>query len=207
MLDFDLILAGIPEHFSFGEIEPDWERMIPFLERAYERVPAARELGIRKFFCGPESFTPDLSPLVGEVPELRHYFVACGMNSLGILSGGGIGRILAQWIVDGRPDVDVTGINVNRFHACQANPRYLGDRLVEVLGKMYEPHYPNLGMQSAKGVKRCVLHERLQVADAHFIESAAWEIADWYAPRRSVCGRGALQLGTTELVWLSRGGA
>ena len=100
-------LEGIPETFSFGEIDPDWERMIPFLERTYERVPDARELGIRKFFCGPESFTPDLSPLVGEAPELGNYFVACGMNSLGILSGGGIGRILAQWLVDGRPDVDV----------------------------------------------------------------------------------------------------
>ena len=176
-------LHQIPEQFAFGEIDPDWERMIPFLERAYERVPDARELGIRKFFCGPESFTPDLSPLVGEVPELRNYFVACGMNSLGVLSGGGIGRILAQWIVHGRPDVDVTGINVNRFHRCQANPAYLGDRLVEVLGKMYEPHYPNLGMLSARNVKRSVLHERLVAAGAHFVESASWEIADWYAPQ------------------------
>ena len=175
-------LEGIPDTFSFGEIDPDWERMIPFLERAYERVPDARELGIRKFFCGPESFTPDLSPLVGEAPELGNYFVACGMNSLGILSGGGIGRILAQWLVDGRPDVDVTGINVNRFHPCQSNPRYLGDRVVEVLGKMYEPHYPNLGMGSARDVKRSVLHERLSAAGAHFVESAGWEIADWYAP-------------------------
>ncbi len=175
-------LDGIPDRFAFGEIDPDWERMIPFLERAYERVPDARDLGIRKFFCGPESFTPDLSPLVGEAPELRNYFVACGMNSLGILSGGGIGRILAQWMVDGRPDVDVTGINVNRFHPCQANRRYLGDRVVEVLGKMYEPHYPNLGMGSARGVKRSVLHERLANAGAHFVESAAWEIADWFAP-------------------------
>ena len=175
-------LNRIPDDFSFGEIEPDWERMIPFIESAYERVPEAKNLGIRKFFCGPESFTPDLAPLVGEVPELRNYFVACGMNSLGILSGGGIGRILAHWIVNGQPDVDVTGINVNRFHGCQANQQYLGDRLVEVLGKMYEPHYPNLGMKTARDVKRSVLHERLADAGAHFIESSTWEIADWYAP-------------------------
>ncbi|MEM8496546.1 MAG: FAD-dependent oxidoreductase [Pseudomonadota bacterium] len=176
-------LERIPDNFCFGEIDPDWERMIPFLEHAYERVPEIRNLGIRKFFCGPESFTPDLAPLVGEAPELRNYFVACGMNSLGILSAGGIGRLLAQWIVDGRPDVDVTAINVNRFHSCQANQRYLGDRLVEVLGKMYEPHYPNLGMKTARNVKRSILHERLVEAGAHFVESAAWEIADWYAPQ------------------------
>ncbi|MEH6650591.1 MAG: FAD-dependent oxidoreductase [Motiliproteus sp.] len=175
-------LEKIPEHFSFGEIDPDWERMTPFLEQAFERVPAASELGIRKFFCGPESFTPDLAPLVGETSELKNFFVACGLNSLGILSGGGIGRLLAQWIVDGRPDMDVTGINVNRFHDCQRNPKYRGDRIVEVLGKMYECHYPNLGMKSARNVKQSILHERLLGAGAHFVESAGWEIADWYAP-------------------------
>lgn len=175
-------LEHIPENFSFGEIEPDWDRMIPFLEKAYERVPAAAQLGIRKFFCGPESFTPDLSPLVGETPELKNFFVACGLNSLGILSAGGIGKLLARWIVDGRPDMDVTGINVNRFHNCQRNPKYRDDRLVEVLGKMYESHYPNLGMSSARNVKQSVLHERLKAAGAYFIESAGWEIADWFAP-------------------------
>ncbi|WNC71977.1 FAD-dependent oxidoreductase [Thalassotalea psychrophila] len=175
-------LQHIPENFIFGELEPDWERMAPFLEAAYERVPAARELGIRKFFCGPESFTPDLSPLVGETSELQNFFVACGLNSLGILSAGGIGRLLAKWIVDGRPDLDVTALNVNRFHPCQRNPKYLDDRLVEVLGKMYESHYPNLGMSSARNVKQSVLHERLVAAGAFFVESAGWELADWFAP-------------------------
>ena len=171
----------IPENFAFGEIDPDMDRMMPFLEKAYERVPEAIELGIRKFFCGPESFTPDLAPLVGEAPELENYFVACGLNSLGILSAGGIGRLLARWIMDGRPDCDVSGINVNRFHNCQRNPKYREDRLVEVLGKMYEPHFPNLGMSKARNVKQSVLRERLLKAGAHFNESAGWEIADWYA--------------------------
>ena len=171
----------IPENFAFGEIDPDMDRMMPFLEKAYERVPEAIELGIRKFFCGPESFTPDLAPLVGEAPELENYFVACGLNSLGILSAGGIGRLLARWIINGRPDCDVSGINVNRFHNCQRNPKYREDRLVEVLGKMYEPHFPNLGMSKARNVKQSVLHERLLKAGAHFNESAGWEIADWYA--------------------------
>lgn len=175
-------LDHIPESFSFGEIEPDWDRMTPFIEKAYQRVPAAADLGIRKFFCGPESFTPDLLPLVGETPELKKFFVACGLNSLGILSAGGIGRLLAQWIVDGRPDLDVTALNVNRFHPCQRNPKYRDDRIVEVLGKMYESHYPNLGMSSARNVKQSVLHERLADAGAFFVESAGWEIADWFAP-------------------------
>jgi glycine/D-amino acid oxidase-like deaminating enzyme len=75
-------LDGIPDDFCFGEIEPDWDRVGPHLERAYSRVPSTINTGVRKLFCGPESFTPDLAPLVGETPELRNCYVACGMNSL-----------------------------------------------------------------------------------------------------------------------------
>ena len=103
-------VGGIPSDFSFGEIEPDWDRMGPYLEKAMARVPVTLEAGIKKFFCGPESFTPDLRPIVGEAPELRNYFVAAGLNSIGILTGGGIGRLLAHWIVNGTPDMDVTGL-------------------------------------------------------------------------------------------------
>ncbi len=72
-------------------------------------MPSLNNIGIKTFFCGPESFTPDLSPILGEAPEIRRYFVAAGLNSIGILSGGGVGRALAHWIVNGRPDVDVRG--------------------------------------------------------------------------------------------------
>ena len=85
-------VGEIPQEFSFGEIEPDFDRMAPFLDRAMARVPKTLECGVKKFFCGPESFTADLAPIVGEAPELRNYFVAAGMNSIGILSGGGMGR-------------------------------------------------------------------------------------------------------------------
>ena len=98
------------------------------------RVPISLETGVRKFFCGPESFTPDLQPIVGEAPELRNYFVAAGLNSIGILTGGGLGRVLAHWIVNGRPDVDVTGFNIDRLHTYQANPEYRRTRTVESLG-------------------------------------------------------------------------
>ena len=108
-------LEGIPDDFSFGELPPDWDRLTPFLEKAMERVPIAREAGIRKFFCGPESFTPDLAPVMGEAPELRNYFVAAGLNSVGIITGGGYGRVIAHWILNGKPDVDVTGFNIESF--------------------------------------------------------------------------------------------
>jgi 4-methylaminobutanoate oxidase (formaldehyde-forming) len=175
-------VEGIPAQFSFGEIEPDWDRMTPYLEKAMARVPVTVEAGIRKFFCGPESFTPDLRPIVGEAPELEHYFVAAGLNSIGILTGGGIGRLLAHWIVEGTPDMDVTAFNIDRLHRYQANPEYRRERTIESLGLVYRCHYPNLSPQTARGVKRSAVHDRLTAAGAYFRDVSGWEGADWYAP-------------------------
>ena len=175
-------LEGIPEDFSFGEIEPDWDRVGPHLERAYSRVPQALNVGVRKLFCGPESFTPDLAPLVGETPELRNCFVACGLNSLGILNGAGTGKVLAHWIVDGIPPIDVTGINVNRFTRNEATRAFRRDRTPELLGKMFGQHFHNEAPKTARNLKRSALHDRLAAAGAFFTEGHGWEMADWFAP-------------------------
>ena len=173
---------GVPEDFSFGQLPPDWDRMAPYLEKAMARIPVSRDAGIRTFFCGPESFTPDLQPVLGEAPELRNYFVAAGLNSIGILTGGGIGRALAHWIVNGRPDIDVTAINIDRLHPYQRNPEYRASRTVEALGLVYECHYPGRSMQTARGVKLSPLHHRLASQGAYFRDVSGWEGADWYAP-------------------------
>jgi 4-methylaminobutanoate oxidase (formaldehyde-forming) len=173
---------GIPDNFSFGELPPDWDRMAPYLEKAMERIPVSMEVGVRKFFCGPESFTPDLQPIVGEAPELKNYFVAAGLNSIGILTGGGIGRALAHWIVDGRPDIDITGINIDRLHTYQSNPEYRATRTVEALGMVYQCHYPGRSMQTARGAKLSPIHHRLVEQRAYFRDVSGWEGADWYAP-------------------------
>jgi glycine cleavage system aminomethyltransferase T/glycine/D-amino acid oxidase-like deaminating enzyme len=175
-------LDGVPDDFSFGEIEPDWDRVGPHLEKAYSRVPSTLEIGVRKLFCGPESFTPDLAPLVGETPELRNCFVACGMNSLGILNGAGTGNVLAHWIVDGVPPIDVTGINVNRFTRHEATRAFRRDRGPELLGKMFGQHYHNEGYETARDLKRSVLHDCLAASGAYFAESHGWEMPDWFAP-------------------------
>lgn len=175
-------LSSIPKDFSFGEIDPDWDRMMPHLEKAYMRVPSTLDAGVRKFFCGPESFTPDMAPLVGEVPELRKCFVAAGLNSLGILNGAGIGKTLAHWIVEGRPHIDVTGINVSRFSRHENTHDFRRDRTPELLKKILGPSYPNEPMKTARNVKCSVLHERLRDAGAYFVEGHGWEMADWFAP-------------------------
>jgi heterotetrameric sarcosine oxidase gamma subunit len=175
-------VAGIPDDFSFGELPPDWERMGPYLENAMSRIPISAEVGIRKFFCGPESFTADLAPVVGEAPELKNYFVAAGLNSVGILSAGGLGRAMAHWILNGRPDIDVTGFNIDRLHTYQSNPEYRATRTVESLGTVYLPHYPTKSMQTARGAKKSAFHDRLAAAGAHFRDVSGWEGTDWFAP-------------------------
>lgn len=172
----------IPGDFSFGELPPDWDRLTPFLEGAMGRVPVSMETGIRKFFCGPESFTPDLAPVVGEAPEVRNYFVAAGLNSVGIITGGGLGRLLAHWIVNGRPDADVTGINIDRFHPYQCNPEYRRRRAFESLGQVYQCHYPDKPWETARGAKRSPFHERLAERGAYFRDVSGWESPAWYAP-------------------------
>jgi glycine cleavage system aminomethyltransferase T/glycine/D-amino acid oxidase-like deaminating enzyme len=175
-------VGGVPEDFSFGEIQPDWDRMGGYIETAMQRVPISMNVGVRKLFCGPESFTPDLQPCVGEAPELRNYFVAAGLNSIGILTGGGLGRVLAHWITTGRPDVDVTGFHLDRLRPYQTTPEYRRTRTVESLGMVYKCHYPTYVMQTARGAKRSPLHERLVARNAYFRDVSGWEGADWYAP-------------------------
>ncbi len=175
-------VEGIPEDASFLTLPPDWERMEPYLLTAMSRVPVTLEVGVRTFFCGPESFTPDLLPVVGEAPEVRGYFVAAGLNSIGILTGGGIGRLVAEWIVDGRPQADITGMNIDRLHPYQANPEYRATRTVESLGMVYQTHFPGRSMQTARGVKRSPLHAPLEERRAYFRDVSGWEGADWFAP-------------------------
>jgi 4-methylaminobutanoate oxidase (formaldehyde-forming) len=175
-------LEGIPKDFTFGEIRPDWDRMMPYVEEAMKRIPALENAGIHKFFCGPESFTPDLGPLMGMAPELDNFFVAAGFNSLGILLGGGAGRVLAHWIVDGLPDVDVTEIDISRMQPYQNNPEYLKDRTVEMLGFMFEEGYPYRQLKTARNVRKSAFHDRLAEAGAYFGTYAGWEYPEWFAP-------------------------
>jgi 4-methylaminobutanoate oxidase (formaldehyde-forming) len=175
-------IEGIPEEFSFGEIAPDWDRMSGYIETAMQRVPSAMTAGVKKLFCGPESFTPDLQPCVGEAPELRNYFVAAGLNSIGILTAGGLGRVVAHWIATGQPDVDVTGFHIDRLHGYQTNPEYRRTRTVESLGLVYKCHYPSYVMQTARGAKQSPIHDRLAARGAYFKDVSGWEGADWYAP-------------------------
>ena len=183
-------IDGAPTDTPYLDLEPDWERMGPYLETAMSRVPVTSQVGMKKFFCGPESFTPDLKPIVGEAPELRGYFVAAGLNSIGILTGGGLGRVMAHWIINGLPDVDVTGMNIDRVLPFQANPAYRRSRTVESLGMVYKCHYPTHTLKTARGARRSPFHDRLAAQGAYFIETSGWESPGWYAGAGKVADPG-----------------
>jgi 4-methylaminobutanoate oxidase (formaldehyde-forming) len=175
-------LDGVPADFSFGKIAPDWDRMEPFLGRAMERIPSLADIGMRTFFCGPESFTSDVHPLLGPAPELDGYWVAAGLNSLGILLGGGVGTVMAQWIVDGVPPVDITGYAIDRVATYETSRRFRAERTVEQLGVLFgDAAWPSWKPTSGRDVRRSVLHDRLVAAGGHFNTSMGWEFAEWYA--------------------------
>ena len=174
---------GIADDFCFDEIEGHTEaQLMPVLADAMLRVPILQTVGWRKFFCGPESFTPDDQFHLGESPELRNFYIAAGLNSVGIQTSGGLGRALAEWMDKGHAPMDLWGNDVRRMFAFQNTRRYLRARVSETLGLLYANHYPYRQMQSARNVRHSPVHERLQVYNACFGETAGWERANWFAP-------------------------
>ncbi len=165
----------------FIQLDDDWDHLAPVIESAIHRMPIIGETGIRLFFNGPESFTPDDAYLLGETPELRNHYCAAGFNSVGIQSAGGAGRVLADWIVDGHAPMDLADVDVRRFHPFQGTRRYVRDRAVETLGLLYEMHWPFRQKATARGVRRSPLHDRLIAHGACMGEATGWERPNWYA--------------------------
>jgi glycine cleavage system aminomethyltransferase T/glycine/D-amino acid oxidase-like deaminating enzyme len=175
-------MAGIPDTFSFEQLPEDLDHIEPLLAAAIRRVPSLESVGMQVFFNGPESFTPDDRYLLGEMPEVKGLFVAAGFNSIGIQSAGGAGRVLADWIVDGHPPMDLWDVDIRRCMPFQRNKRYLRDRTVESLGLLYAMHWPFRQPESARGVRKSPLHDRLALRGACFGEVAGYERANWFAP-------------------------
>ena len=174
-------MAGIPEEFCFDALPEDFDHFQPILEAAMKRMPLFETAGIHTFFNGPESFTPDDRYYLGEAPELKGYWVAAGYNSIGIVSSGGAGMALAQWLEDGEPPFDLWEVDIRRAQPFQKNRRYLKERVTETLGLLYADHWPYRQMATARGVRRTPLHGALAARGAVFGEVAGWERANWFA--------------------------
>ena len=172
---------GIPGDFCFDELPEDWDHFLPVLEGQMRRLPVLETAGIRTFFCGPESFTPDVRYLLGEAPELPGFFLACGFNSIGIQSAGGAGRVLAEWIRDGHPPMDLWDVDIRRLLPFQASRSYIAARAPESLGLLYAMHWPYLQPETARNLRLSPLHGRMAAAGACFGETAGWERPLWFA--------------------------
>ena len=174
-------MSGIPEDFCFDQLPEDFDHFEPILASAVARMPLLAEAGIHTFFNGPESFTPDDRYYLGEAPELKGYWVAAGYNSIGIVSSGGAGMALAQWMDDGEPPFDLWEVDIRRAQPFQRNRRYLKERVSETLGLLYADHFPYRQMATSRGIRRSPLHEHLKARGAVFGEVAGWERANWFA--------------------------
>ena len=174
---------GVADNASFLTLPADWERMEPFLEHAFKRFPVMNTTGIKTFFCGPESFTPDGSFLMGEAPEVDGLYVATGMNSLGILSGGGIGYLLAEQIMHGNASQDTTGLALSRTQPYESSRHFLAERTPDLLGYIFNhAGLPNYKFHSGRNVRRLALHDRYVAQGAYFITLSGWEMPYWFAP-------------------------
>jgi len=173
---------GIVEDFCFDEIAGDFDHLEPILNDAMQRIPALQNAGIQKFFCGPESFTPDVRYHLGESPELKNCFVSAGLNSIGLQSAGGIGKAMSEWIRDGHPPADLWEVDVRRNMPFQGNRKYLRERVSESLGLLYATHWPFRQYETARGVRKSAVHDRLDAAGACYGEAYGWERPNWYAP-------------------------
>jgi glycine cleavage system T protein len=175
-------MEGIPDNHEYETLPEDFDHFEPILEQAVNRMPILETAGIGLFFNGPESFTPDDAYYLGEAPEVRNVYVACGFNSIGIQSSGGAGKVLSEWIRDGHSPLDVVDVDVRRIHPFQTNAKYLHDRTTESLGLLYAMHWPYYQHRTGRGVRKSVFHDRLDSLGAVFGDTAGWERPNWYAP-------------------------
>jgi glycine cleavage system aminomethyltransferase T/glycine/D-amino acid oxidase-like deaminating enzyme len=174
--------SDLPYPFEFQLLDEDWEHFAPLMEQAVVRVPALAETGIRKFYNGPESFTPDNQFLLGEAPGLRGYFVGAGFNSVGIASAGGAGRALAEWIVAGEPTSDLVAVDVRRFAPFHGDETWLRSRVAEILGLHYQVPWPLREPETGRRQRLSPLHERVASHGAVFGSRMGWERPLVFAP-------------------------
>jgi|CZKT01.1.fsa_nt_gi glycine cleavage system aminomethyltransferase T/glycine/D-amino acid oxidase-like deaminating enzyme len=173
---------ALPYPFEFQLLGEDWDQFSILMENAVLRIPALHEAGIKKFYNGPESFTPDNQFILGQAPELRNFFVAAGFNSVGIASAGGAGQALAEWIIEGDPGCDLSAVDIRRFAPFNGNNRWLHDRVAEILGLHYAVPWPNRELDTARPLRRSPVYHLLAGAGAGFGTKMGWERANFFAP-------------------------
>ena len=171
----------VPNNFSFGELPDDFDHFEPYLMKSFHRLPILEKAGIRKFFSGPESFTPDTQYLLGETPEVKNLFTCCGFNSIGIASAGGAGRVTAEWIMNGHINEDLFSLDIKRFQKFHSSKKFIMERVTETLGDLYGMHWPYKQQKTSRNQKLLPYHEELKEVGACFGVAGGFERPMWYS--------------------------
>ena len=171
----------VPQDFSFGEFPDDFDHFEPYLEKSFQRLPILETAGIRKFFSGPESFTPDTQYLLGETPEVSNLFTCCGFNSIGIASSGGAGRVTAEWMINGYMNEDLFSLDIKRFQKFHSSKKFIMERVTETLGDLYGMHWPYKQHNTSRNQRLLPYHEELKKEGACFGQLGEYERPMWYA--------------------------
>ncbi len=170
-----IVPGTIGSDFAFRLLPEDWDHIEPMMVNALYRLPVLESAQIRMLLNGPESFTPDGSFMLGESAETRGLFLGCGMNSVGVATGGGAGMALAHCIEHGQMPVDLHEVDPKRFPPEFNSLEALAARVPEVLGKHYEIAYPGRQWTNGRGLRKSPLHSRWRDEQAYFGQVYAWE--------------------------------
>ena len=171
----------VPNDFSFGEFPDDFDHFEPYLKKSFYRLPMLENAGVRKFFSGPESFTPDTQYLLGETAEVENLYACCGFNSIGIASSGGAGRVTAEWMINGYMNEDLFSLDIKRFQKFHSSKKFITERVTETLGDLYGMHWPYKQYKTSRNQKLLPYHEELKKAGACFGVSGEYERPMWFA--------------------------
>ncbi|WP_170327708.1 GcvT family protein [Ruegeria arenilitoris] len=165
----------------FLELPEDWDQFMPFMEGALELIPALSETGIQHFMNGPESFTHDTRPLIGQTPEVDGLYVATGMNSVGVMSSAGVGRVLADWMIAGEAPMDLWEVDVARVDPLASAADHIETRMEEAVSDAFALHWPFKQPKAGRGLRKSALHDKWAAAGAEFGLTVGWERGLWYA--------------------------
>ena len=172
-------LDGVPDDFEARLLPEDWERMEEILANSMDRVPIMETQPVKKFFNGPEAFTPDAEFILGE-SDVPGFFVAAGFCAHGLAGAGGVGKVMAEWIVDGQPEWDLWHMDIRRFNRHYRSQRFALARAYEALSKYYDIKYPGEEKQAGRPLRVSSAYQRHQELGAVFGEKAGWERVNWY---------------------------
>ncbi len=173
------LLDRIPPDFNGRLLEEDWDRFEEITENSKLRVPAMDEVTITRLINGPEAFTPDNEFCLGET-EVGGFFVAAGFCAHGLAGAGGIGKVMAEWIVGGEPPMDLWEMDIRRFGSHYRSPSYTLKRAQEVYETYYDIRYPGHERQAGRPLRVSSAYAWHAEHGAAFGEKSGWERVNWY---------------------------